>query len=339
MLDHPDEKLDQAKLMDEAGLDSSEWVLTGYRQWGPQDAKQSYLAVVPRKPESPIVPAREAGIFQRKAVVAPKRGARQVVILSDQHAPYVDWDLHQAVLNLLNDLNPCQVVLPGDLMEFSSVSRHRTPPQFQEVQRGLDSGYSVLRDYVASAPNAQFDLLYGNHDVRLSHYLSDRAPELYGIRRAELDDSGELVSALSLRHLLRLDELGINSLDPGVNYESGQVAIGEHLAVRHGSRALKHSGATALAHLNDLGTNIIVGHSHRLGQVFRTIYDVQGNPTVQTGIEAGYLGTLELSETYTSGRPNWQQGLVVLDVHADDTFAATLVPWVKGSLYFQGSRY
>jgi hypothetical protein len=106
-----------------------------------------------------------------------------------------------------------------------------------------------MRDYVAASAATQWSKLIGNHDTRLREFVLKQARELYGVRRATRPGDNPESSVLSLEHLLRLDELGINLVDPHGPYDHGQVNLSKNLAVRHGWLAQKGGGKTAWLHL------------------------------------------------------------------------------------------
>lgn len=324
---------DKDTILRDEGYDPEEFELIEARQWGKPDDPQFWVKAIPKRP-SGIEAARMPGDFKRKAreVKTLKIKPQTAVFISDQHAPYHDERLHELTLEWLSIHKPSQVVLGGDLVEFDTISRHRKKPQDAAVQQALDTGYGILRDYVQAVPNASFQLLPGNHDVRLQHYLLDRAPEVYGLRPGA--ETGEAIpAAYSLQSLLRCDELGIDYVNG--TYENAQVAIGSRLVARHGYKAYKGAGKTALAHLADLGVDVVHGHTHRQGIVHRTIYGTDRQATVQTAVEAGAMCRLDLAETYSTNA-DWQQGFAVFTVWPDGSFHSELASYVDDQLRYRG---
>lgn len=315
------------------GYDPAEFELVEARQWGKPEDPQFWVKAVPKRP-SGIEAARVPGDVKRKArpVKTLKTKPRTAVFISDQHAPYHDEALHEATLEWLRLHAPSQVVLGGDLVEFDTISRHRKVPQDAAVQRGLDAAYGLLRDYVQAAPHASFQLLPGNHDVRLQHYLLDRAPEVFGLRKGA--GEGEAIpAAYSLESLLRCDELGIEYIDG--SYENARQPIGSRLVATHGHKAYKGAGKTALAHLADLGVDVVHGHTHRQAITHRTVHGVDRVPRLQTAVEAGAMCRLDLAETYSTAA-DWQQGFAVFTVWPDGSFHPELATYTDGKLRFRG---
>lgn len=281
-----------------------------------------------------IEPARMPGDYQRDYVpLKETAGSRLVAYLSDQHCPYQDQKLHELTCQWLETYRPDQVVLGGDILEFDTISRWRKKPKFQAVQTGLDAAYHVLRDYVQATPETNFVLLDSNHDKRLQHFILDEAPELYELKAGGKD----MPEVLSLEHLLRLDELGIGTVFEET-WENAQIAITPYLAARHGYKAHKGAGRTAHATMTELGHSIIVGHVHRQGISYRTIYDTAGVPSVQVGVEAGCMCQLELAQSYATAA-DWQLGFATISVWDDGRYAVDLASYFKNELHWRGQRF
>jgi hypothetical protein len=315
------------------GYDPAEFELVEARQWGKPDDPQFWVKAVPKKPNG-IEAARKPGDYSRsrRPVKTLKTKPRTAAFISDQHAPFHDERLHDLTLEWLRLHKPSQVVLGGDLVEFDTISRHRKTPQDAAVQRGLNVAYGLLLDYVQAVPTASFSLLPGNHDVRLQHYLLDRAPEVFGLHKGARSEEA-IPAAYSLESLLRCDELGIDYIDG--SYENAQVAISPQLVARHGWKAHKGAGKTAIAHMADVGMSIVHGHVHRQAIVNRTIYGVDRKAIVQPAVEAGCMCSLELAETYSTNA-DWQQGFAAFTVWPDGTFAPELVSYSNGKLRYRG---
>jgi predicted phosphodiesterase len=295
---------------------------------------QHYLKAAPKRPEGAIAPARTDGPrFKAREVKRPKTRARTAVYISDQHAPYQDERLHELTCQWLADHQPSQVILGGDLLEADTISRWRKKPQHQAVQKGLDEAYRIVLDYRTAAPRANFVMLPGNHDERIQNLILDQAPELHGLRPG---GNESLPEALSLQNLLRLDELGVE-LIPG-SYEGAQVVVTPYLAARHGYKALKGAGKTGHATMTELGHSVVVGHVHRQAISYRTIYDTAGEPSMQVGVEAGCMCSLDLANTYTTSA-DWQQGFATFEIFPDGTFHTDLATYVKGNLHWRGERW
>jgi len=354
ILDDPDAMLRQR------GLDPSEWEVTNatLNEWqgpgseGATTYYQTKFSVRRLTPSQWVQPARPRGPRVEEFEMLPSisaltRGNTELaVIVGDQQAPFHDEDLHQQFLSWLACNQPDIGVLIGDTVDFPDISRHAfDPDSTATVNECVQSGYDLLFDYVAASPVTRWVKLVGNHDERIRQYVLSQARELYGLRRATRRDESVESSVLSLDHLLRLDELGIELIDPHGPYEQAQYNLSDKLAVRHGHLVKRKAGETALANLEELGYSVFVGHVHRQAIVEKTRHDIGGFPSVIMGVEIGCMCVTQRTErngrfwpNYTVN-PNWQAGFATADIWPDGKFSVDLAKFVNGTLLWRNQRY
>jgi hypothetical protein len=333
------------------GLDPEDWIVVSVtlNRWDSNAGSgetmpmsQLKVSVAPKVPVDILLPARLDGPKYK----APKKRGRPlktkpqtVVVVSDQQAPFHDKALHSTFLRWLDVVKPDQGVVLGDLMDLPDVSRHRWKPEWSaSVQDCLDSAYTILRDYRESSSQTSWSLLAGNHDDRLRNALIDNLRDLYGLRKGKSDSESLLEPVLSLEHLLRLDELGIRYVDPEGSYDHGQLELSPSLAARHGWIARKGSGASARASLEQLGYSVLVGHTHRQGQVAKTSYSMDGEPSTHVAAEIGAMCDVRGGLGYAVS-PDWQQGFCTVSLWPDGAFNIDLARVNDGALYWRDSRY
>lgn len=321
---------DLDQIVSARGLDPSEWDVTHVtvNEWDSpvgDTLKQLKVQLARKKLTFFPQPAKATKVTKPKA---PKNTAGQLVVFTgDQQAPFHDRGLHQAFVSWLKKNKPAKGILIGDTVDFPDISRHRLKPeQNATVQECVNSGYEILADYVAASPKTEWTKLCGNHDERIRNTLIDKAVELYGVKRAEIEGAPE-ASVLSVAHLLRLDQLGINYLEPESSYEHLQVNLSPFLAARHGWIARKGSGASALQTLDHLGFSVVVGHTHRQGLVHKTTHDIHGNPTTLAAVETGCMCEIQGGLGY-SVAPNWQQGFSTAWLWPDGRFKIDLATYL-----------
>jgi hypothetical protein len=255
-----------------------------------------------------------------------------VVQLPDQQAPYHDKALHELVCEWLSDHQPQAVVLSGDLFDFPSLSKYRKNlKMYTRAQESLDAGYSVIRDYREAAYLCnEWILLEGNHEVRLQNYLLDiGAEELVGLRRA--GEPFHVPPVLSLRHLARLDELGIRvSESPFGAYPYPHHKLADDFAIYHGWVVRPEAGASARATIDKLGMSAGVGHTHRMAIVTRN------DPRRKLiGVEAGTLAQVGGGLGYEVA-PNWESGFAVYRVCPYGMVYPSLAFYRDGVLTWEG---
>jgi len=267
--------------------------------------------------------------------------ARKVAIVSDHHCPLEDRQLHSCFLQWLEDEKPDEGVILGDLLDFSSISRHRRGKRKAPATPNecLRSALHVLRDYRHASPDTFWTILPGNHDDRLEHQQIDNTPGLYGVAPGggeTLDGKEDLTPAQHLRRLLYLDDLGIDCIDE--DYNRAKLLLGKKLTLRHGYLSGKNASQNMLA---KVGHSTVQGHTHRLRMIYKTEHDEHDpeDPTVtRIGAEAGCMAQIADGLQYDD-QPDWQQGFLVAHLWPNDDFTLTPIPYVPGRLLAPGRRY
>lgn len=340
---------DAERLVKERGFDPEVWDITDItvNEWdapveggGTQTMRQLKVHLRKKRPSTIPVPARSEG-YQPKKNKPPLVTNGLIAILGDQHAPHHDQELHERVVDWLADNKPMRGVLLGDLVDFPEQSRHRHDPFWHATaQECLDSAYGLLRDYVDASPDTEWDFCAGNHSDRLRNKIIDQARDLYGLRPGSLPHETETEPALGLRHLLRLDELGIRYEESNGSYEHARIRLNNNLAVVHGHKATRGSGTTALKTLTEFGHSVVMGHSHRASIVYETKYDIHGNPETLTAAEAGCLCQIKGGLGYTVNG-DWQQGFCTASIFSDKLFKLDLATYIAdtGVLLWRDKQY
>lgn len=341
-------------VMRERGLDPDDWDIVSVKvnEWDSMTSdkasgdnrvvkmRQLTVNLVRRKPEPPFLrAARPDGPTYRRPL--PRFGdadTRKVVFTGDQQAPFHDETLHELFCQWLEHNQPGEGVLIGDTVDFPDISRHRyNPERSATVQQCVDTGYRLLKDYRESSSDTYWMVLPGNHDERLRNTLIDWSVELYGVTRARVESDEQEPPVLGVEHLLRLDELGIDYVDPNGQYDQAQVNLSPYLAARHGWLAVKGSGASALKTLEHLGYSIVVGHTHRQSIVHQTKHDINGSTTTLVGCETGCMCNLD--GLGYSVAPDWQNGFATATIWPDGVFKIDLATYFDGTLAYQDQRY
>lgn len=324
------------QLLADQGVDPESVIATQMtvNRWGDPEQPNTQLKVrvVPRW--TAVLPARADG-WKRPPIRNKKAADRQprtIVVFSDHHAPHHDPDLHDATCDWLRRHKPDEIVIAGDLLDYESVSRHRANPVWAAtLQDCIDNGYNILRGYLDAAPEADCTLIAGNHEDRLRNAVLDNLRAAFGVTQASRSPDDQDHAVLSLPHLLRLDELNINFVGGIDSYTAYHHKLTPNLAVRHGHISKKGAGASAVETLRHMRHSCIIGHCHRLAVVHLTEHDIDGNPSMLVGAEAGTMARTKGGLGYAV-RPDWQQGFVVVTVWPDGNANARTIPFVDGRL-------
>jgi hypothetical protein len=327
------------KLLREHGLDPEEWVIARIRvnRWDDPDSPKHQLRfdVVPK---AAVVEIAAPDPSKWKAPPKPKARKRKgdeprkVVVVSDHHAPFEDRTLHKLFLRYLEDEQPHQGIINGDLLDFHTISRHRSRDGFAApVNDCLQAGFDILADYRTASPDTEWTLKKGNHDQRLEDLVMDNARGLHGVTAA-----GDDVPALSLRRLLHLDELGIEYVE--ADWDMAKVRVSKRLSVRHGPATGK---AATHRLLDKFSVSVLQGHTHRLSLTLRTEHtDEDDEPTTtRLAAEGGCMCQIHQGLGYADS-PDWNQGFILAHVWDDEDFQVLPGVYVPGRLLApNGRRY
>jgi hypothetical protein len=225
-------------------------------------------------------------------------------------------------------------------MDFPSLSRYEQRPAWQNtVQKTIDRFHQYLAETRANAPDAKIVSITGNHEDRFRASIAKYNAELLGIKQA-----GAEVGSLTLRHLLRLDELEVEHID---GYPNGRFFLEDNLQAMHGY-IVRGGGRTAAAVSNREDVSTLFGHIHRIERATRTVPGRAGGRF----IVAASFGTLarlgghvpgrgfatDESETVVSGFDNWQNGFGVI-YHNAQTHQVDQIQINNGSFVMNGVRY
>ncbi|MBA2715188.1 MAG: hypothetical protein H0U55_16760, partial [Rubrobacteraceae bacterium] len=319
------------------GFNKDEWVVVRARanRWGTPDGPNEQLRI-DVVPKSGVIdfpdPGKWNGLPKPRKPRAGK--TRTVILAADQHCPHEDRELHRTFCDYLADEQPDEGILMGDLMDFSSISRHREREGYcQSVNEGLQAGFNLLRDYREASPKTRWTLLRGNHDQRLQDVVVDNVRGLHKIAAA--DDE---VPALSLRRLLHLDKLGIDYIDQ--DWDLARHPISRKLTARHGAATGKSATASLLTRF---ARSTVQGHTHRCSMLFRTEHtEDEAEPTVtRVAAEVPCMAQIKEGLGYMpSGSADWQQGAMLARVWANGDFHLTPGIYLPGRFMApNGKRY
>lgn len=110
---------------------------------------------------------------------------RTYLVIPDSHHPYACrrcWDLLLAVAERLRNRLFGLVVL-GDFLDFYAISRfgRKDPTRSVFVQDEIDVGRKLIARLSKMFPDARKIFCQGNHEERLSNFIKDNCPQLWGM--------------------------------------------------------------------------------------------------------------------------------------------------------------
>jgi predicted phosphodiesterase len=134
-------------------------------------------------------------------------GMKTMLVASDFH----DKDSDEFVLGVLLDtakrVQPDVIVLNGDVFDEYEFSHFDQDPRQINLRERYDFVKErIFRPLREACPDAQIDLIIGNHEVRILRHMADRSPHIKCL--------ADLIG-ISLSQLLMLDEFEINLVSKG----------------------------------------------------------------------------------------------------------------------------
>lgn len=219
----------------------------------------------------------------------------------DGDEPIHDENAMGAVWSVARSYQPANIIILGDYLDLAGFGSYSTHSGLRnKTNEALQAAYDWLVRLRACCPNSRIVYLEGNHEARINRYLSDKAPELEGIKQV----GGPAV--LTLRHLLRLDELGIEYIGP---YGTRLWLDGVQLI--HGDLIGRTGGETAAKLLKAHSVPTVCGHVHRLELAYKTTHLPGGGPSLTWAMSCGTLARLD-GTVPGSRYSDWQQGFGIL---------------------------
>lgn len=258
-------------------------------------------------------PSAEIRPLERRR--AKKRVGQLALIAGDLQAPYGDPSAVRLFHRAVNELQPDTVGLVGDMVDFAALSTFAQRREFiGTTQQGIDDLHEFVAGIRANAPNTRIVAVGGNHEQRLVRTLERNLSEIAGIRRAK-----DTETLLSVQHLARFDELGVEYID---GYPNGEYWLEDNLKLTHGTNA-KKGGSNAAKYLNEERETTIYGHTHRQELAYRTVPTRTGATTIAAaspgalcltdGTVPGYRYSPTANGDLIRRSEDWQQGLLVVE--------------------------
>ena len=235
-----------------------------------------------------------------------------MVITSDWHIPFHDVDALKVFINFLYEYQPDELILNGNINDCGAFSSH---PKMREIAQTFRTAKQE-REYWFPIAELLRDVL---PDAKIT-YIGSQCHEGWidnwtAISPILIEDEN-----YTIKNWFKLDDFGIDYV-PEVYDPLGN----KELLVTHGTVARSKGGNSAYATMEQEGTSIIQGHTHRLAQVFKT---TSVGETV--AIEGGCL-CQRAPWYHLKGRRlmmDWQQGFVLLNAK-DNSFSTSCIPIIR----------
>lgn len=243
-----------------------------------------------------------------------RSGRWQTMILaSDFHDKETDRFALSVFLDTCNRIKPDIVCLAGDIYDNYEFSRFDKDPRGWDAAGRLawvrDNLYAPLR---AACPDAQIDLLAGNHEHHLLRHMAERTPEL----RAILSD----FMGLTFADILGLKEYEINLVCQhdlaAFRAADSREEIKKNRKTYNGSVTIDHYADLKF----DFGTNWVSAHEHK-PRLLTQCNEVLGSVW---GMTLGCMSTVDNSYTARNRNQNGF-GIVHMDTHKKHSIAEPVI--------------
>lgn len=240
------------------------------------------------------------------------------ILMSDLQLPLHHRRALSSLCNLLADRKKdISVFQVGDFFDFEAISRWSKGTMKEDgrrFQKELDDGAKAVAEIHTAYPFEKVRIR-GNHDDRLDAYLDGSAKGLASLRALDFD-------AIT-------DAVGTGWVTKPQPYK-----LAPNTVAVHGLSVRSKSGYTAHAHLDRLSGNVIHGHTHRAGLVYRTVGD-----ETRWGMEVGCLMDRSLASYLPCGAADWQLAFGAL--WSDGNLVQPEIIYIRpdGKFIFDGRRY
>jgi predicted phosphodiesterase len=227
---------------------------------------------------------------------------KKIGLMTDIHMPY-ESPAYDVALNIFKDQEVDGIILGGDVPEFESVSSHaKRPDGAKQIVEELDYTNARMDELEAMFYGIPIDWVEGNHCHRLTRFLANMAPELFGL-------------GLDCPTLFNVHERPYFTWH---SYGPGQLArVGEsNLYIRHEplKGGVNHARATALCS----NVDIVYGHTHSVSRYTINNRGISGMESV-TAYSLPWLGDASQScFNYRGAVDKWSNGCAVV-TYDDET--------------------
>jgi hypothetical protein len=189
-------------------------------------------------------------------------GVTTVMIASDLHSTYLCPEVWSIFLASVREIDPEYIVLNGDVLEGSAISRHpKIPGAVIPLQLEFEFARELFRQLREAAPTSEIIFTGGNHGIdRWASYLSQQAPALASLESMRFD------RLLGLEeHAVTIAMGGHFCAPEGQEDDMPGINLGGQYYIRHGVSLGKTPAHSELASSGMSGST---GHVHRAGMAF-----------------------------------------------------------------------
>ena len=239
--------------------------------------------------------------------------SRSILVIPDTHVPYHDRDALALVYKVMRACKPDVTVLIGDFADFYAASHFpKSPTRRQDLEYEVESVNLELDRIQALSKEVVY--LEGNHEWRLERYLTQKAPELFGL--------------VQCKELFKIKKRGWRWIPYHDHALIGKVLFAHDLG---------HAGKwAALNTLAAAGECAVFGHTHR-GSV---MYGGTVGGEHRVVMNVGWLGDpLQVDYMHRAKTRDWQHGFGWIHMERSGLAWMSFCPIVKGQVAVEGRLF
>lgn len=182
---------------------------------------------------------------------------QKIGVINDVHIPYHDKLRTDLALEYLKAEAVDVIVLNGDIFDFYQISRWSKNPSKAMLSEEIKMGLIMLENLRNYFPDTKIIFKEGNHEERLTAYISGPASGLFGLE------------VLNLSNLLKLKDFNIDFVH-GKQY----IEIGD-MFIMHGHEVDLYPKGINSAHsmMRKTNASVLFGHVHKTDNWFEPTID------------------------------------------------------------------
>lgn len=132
---------------------------------------------------------------------------KTLIACSDLHDQEIDPFYRRVLTETVKIVQPDVVCLDGDIFDCPEFGKYTVDPRDWDVVGRLQFGLGIIKDLRDAAPNAQIDMIEGNHEARIVKHLAEASPAIVSV----LAD----MHGMDVRKLFKLDDYEVNYIAQG----------------------------------------------------------------------------------------------------------------------------
>lgn len=245
---------------------------------------------------------------------------RTAIVISDNHVPFHNIDLHKKLIKLIKDICPDDFIILGDFLDMYSLGKYHEGSlhYLSDINLSMEyaEGAKLLDQIDAALPlKTKRHYLWGNHEDRFWRFKK----------------SGDMVKLgeelINPTNALRLNDRGYTVID---DWKNGYIRLG-NLTLIHGDSIAIQSTNTMIMKAFD---NLMFGHTHRPQVFYRSRFVAHA-----LGCMANIEDEKGMSYMPRIQREHWRNGFGIVRYSDSGQFFVENIVAENGCFVASGKMY